>query len=68
MYMHKTMGIMFSELSFPSEEFDEEEDSITRRCTSFGEAAIMISNDSNVFGKTDFFKCFYKGLTEDSTI
>lgn len=68
MYMHKTMGIRLSELSFPSEEFDEEEDPITRRCTSFGEAAIMIANDSNVFSKTDFFKCFYNGFTEDSTI
>ena len=29
-YMHKTMGIRLSELSFPSEEFDEEEDPITR--------------------------------------
>ena len=28
----------------------------------------MIANDSNVFGKTDFFKCFYNGFTEDSTI
>ena len=55
MYMHKTMGIKLSEMSFPSEEFDEEEDPITRHCTSFGEAAIMNANDSNVFGKTDFF-------------
>ena len=28
----------------------------------------MIANDSNVFGKTDFFKCFYNGFIEDSTI
>ena len=28
----------------------------------------MIANDSNVFAKTDFFKCFYNGFTEDSTI
>ena len=62
------MGIKLSELSFPSEEFDEEEDPITRRCTSFDEAAIMIANDSSVFGKMDFFKCFYNGFTEDSTI
>jgi len=38
------------------------------RCTSFGEAAIMIVNDSYVFDKTDFFKCFYNGFTEGSTI
>jgi hypothetical protein len=49
--MHKTMGIRLSEMSFPSKEFEEEEDPITRRCTSFGEAAIMIANDPNVFGK-----------------
>ena len=28
----------------------------------------MIANDPNVFGKTDFFKCFYNGFTENSTI
>ena len=55
-------------MSSPSEEFDEEEDPITRRCTSFGEAAIIIANDSITFGKTDFFKCFYNGFTENSTI
>ena len=60
-------GIKLSEMFFPSEEFDEAEDPITRRFTSFGEAAIMIANDPNVFGKTDFFKCFYNG-SEDSTI
>ena len=62
------MGIKLSEMSFPSKEFDKEEDSITHRCTSFGEAAIMIANDSSVFGKTDFFKCFYNSFTENSTI
>jgi len=68
MYMRKGMVIKLSELSFPSEEYDEGEDSVARRCTSFGEAAIMIANDSNVFGKTDFFRCFYNGFTEYSTI
>ena len=28
----------------------------------------MIANDSSVFGKTDFFKCFYNSFTENSTI
>ena len=55
-YMHKTMGIRLSKMAFPSEDFSEEENPTTRRCTSFGEAAIMIANDPNVFGKTDFFK------------
>ena len=68
MYMRKGMGIKLSELSLPSEEYDEGEDSVARRCTSFGEVAIMIANDSNVFGKTDFFKYFYNGFTEDSII
>jgi len=31
MYMHKTMGIRLSEMSFPSEDFGEEENPITRR-------------------------------------
>jgi hypothetical protein len=66
--MHKAMGIKLPEMSFPSEEFNEEEAPTTHQCTSFGEAAIMIANDSNVFGKTDFFKCFYNDFTENSTI
>jgi len=28
----------------------------------------MIANNSNVFGKTDFLRCFYNGFTKDSTI
>ena len=43
MYMHKTMVVDLSEMKFPSEEFSEEEETITLRCTSFGEAAIMIA-------------------------
>ena len=66
--MHKAMGVKLSKMSFPSEEFDEGENPITHRCTSFGEAAIMIANDPNVFGKIDFFRYFYNGFTEDSTI
>ena len=68
MYMNKAMGIKLSTMSFQSEEFNDGENPITRRCSSFGEVAIMIVNDSNVFGKTDFFRCFYNGFTEDSTI
>jgi len=68
MYMHKIMGIKLSEMSFPSEGFNEGEETVVHQCTSFGEAAIMIANDSNVFGKTDFLRCFYNGFTEDSTI
>ena len=41
---------------------------VTCRCTSFGEAAIMIAIDPNVFGTIDFFKCFYNGFSEYSTI
>ena len=55
-------------MKFPSEEFAEEEETITRRCTSFGEAAIMIANDPNTLGITDFFRCFYQGFAEESTI
>ena len=42
MYMHKTMIVELSEIEFPSENFSEEEETITRRCTSFGEAAVMM--------------------------
>ena len=62
------MGIKLLEMSFPQEDFGEEENPITVRCTSFGEVAIMIANDPNVFGKTNFFKCFYNGFTKNSTI
>ena len=68
MYMHKTMVVDLSEMKFPSEEFSEEEETITRRCTSFGEAAIMIANDPKTLGIIDFFKCFYQGFAEDSII
>ena len=66
--MHKTMVVDLTEIKFPSEEFSEEEDTVTRRCTSFGEAAIMIANDPMTLGITDFFKCFYHGFAENSTI
>ena len=66
--MHKTMVVNLSEMEFPSEEFFEEEETITRQCTSFGEAAIMIANDPQILGITDFFKCFYNGFPETSTI
>ena len=62
MYMHKTMVVSLSEMEFPSEEFFEEEETITRRCTSFGEAAIMIANGPKTLGITDFFRCFYNGF------
>ena len=68
MYMHKTMVVELSEMEFPSENFSEEEETITRRCTSFGEAVIMIANDTKTLGITDFFKSFYNGFSEISTI
>ena len=62
------MVVDLSELKFPSEAYSEEEEMVTRRCTSFGEAAIMIANDPKALGITDFFKCFYNGFPETSTI
>jgi hypothetical protein len=67
MNMNKTMMVNLKEMKFPSEEFSEE-DTVTRRCTSFGKAAIMIANESKILGITDFFKCFYHGFAENSTI
>ena len=63
MYMHKTMVVDLSEMQFPSEEFSEEEETITRRCTSFGEAAIMIANDPKILGITDFFQVLVQWLS-----
>ena len=62
------MVVELSEIEFPSENFSEEEETVTRRCISFGEAAIMIANDPKTLGITDFFKCFYNGFPETSTI
>ena len=62
------MGINMKEMSLPLEEFAEGEEMVTRRCTSFGEADIMITNDPDVFGTTDIFKCFYNRFIDDSTI
>ena len=66
--MHKTMTVELSEIEFPSENFSEEEETVTRRCTLFGEAAIMIANDPKTLGISDFFKSFYNGFPEISTI
>jgi hypothetical protein len=68
MYMHKTMVVDLSEMKFPSEAYSEEEEKVTRRCISFGEAAIMIANNPKILGITDFFKSFYNGFPEISTI
>ena len=65
--MYKTMTVELSEIEFPSENFFEEEETVTRQCTSFGEAAIMIANDPKTLGITDFFKSFYNGFKEIST-
>jgi hypothetical protein len=62
------MIVELSEIEFPSENFSEEEETATRRCTSFGEAVIMIANDPKTLGITDFFKSFYNGFPEISTI
>ena len=56
MYMHQTMGVNLKEMAFPSEESVEGEEIITHRCTSFGEAAIMIANDPKILGIIDFFQ------------
>ena len=48
------MTVELSEIEFPSENFSEEEETVTRRCTSLGEAAIMIANDPKTLGITDF--------------
>jgi hypothetical protein len=53
-------------LSFPSEYPEEQEEKLhkgqkTRRCMSFGEAALAIIIDLSI---TDFFKLFYKDFLE----
>ena len=65
MYMHKTMTVELSEIEFPSENFSEEEETVTRRCTTFGEAAIMIANDPKTLGITDFFQVLLQWFSID---
>ena len=65
-YVHAQNYDELSEIEFPSENFSEEEETVTRRCTSFGEAVIMIANDPKTLGITDFFKSFYNGFPEIS--
>ena len=65
MYMHKTMIVELSEIEFPSENFSEEEEIVTHRCTSFGEAAIMIANDPKTLGITDFFQVLLQWFSID---
>ena len=63
--MHKTMTVELSEIEFPSENFFEEEETVTRQCTSFGEAAIMIANDPKTLGITDFFQVLLQWFSID---
>ena len=49
----------------PSSDFLEKEKERTRRCTSFGEAASAISILVDI---AHFFKGFYNGFAEESTI
>ena len=67
-YVHAQNYDELSEIEFPSENFSEEEETITCQCTSFGEAVIMIANDPKTLGIIDFFKSFYNGFLEISTI
>ena len=67
-YVHAQNYDELSEIEFPSENFSEEKETVTRRCTLFGEAVIMIANDTKTLGITDFFKSFYNGFLEISTI
>ena len=48
------MGLDLRKMSFPSETYAEGQQIQVRRCTSFGESASMIANES--FGMTDFFQ------------
>jgi hypothetical protein len=65
-YMHKVMGLNLRTTSFPSESYAEGQPIQLRRCTSFGEAAILITNDT--LSVTDFFRCFYHGFADEAII
>jgi hypothetical protein len=64
--MHKVMGLNLRTTSFPSESYAEGQPIQLRRCTSFGEAAILITNDT--LSVTDFFRCFYHGFADEAII
>jgi len=65
-YVHAQNYDELSELEFPPENFSEKEETVTCRCTSFGEAVIMIANDPKTLGIIDFFNSFYNGFPEIS--
>jgi len=53
-------------MSFLSENYAEGQPIQFRRCTSFGEAAAMIANDT--LGVTDFFRCFHNSFADETVI
>lgn len=61
LYFHKWTGKVLKDQVFPSENFTQEEEMKTRRCTSFGEAASAIAIPLDLI---ELFKGFYKGFEQ----
>jgi hypothetical protein len=66
--MHKVLGHDLQKMSFPLD-LTEEEKPRTRRCMSYDKAASAFSCDKLTPSRTaTFFRCFYNGFTQESTI
>ena len=69
LYMHKMVVVDLRNLSFPSSNYSEDQEKSLdqeqrfRGCSSFGEAASVISIPLDI---GEFFKRFYKGFSTDS--
>lgn len=65
LYMHRAVGSIIRNRSFPSSDLAEGTTPLTRRCMSFGKASSAIFITTEI---TQLFMLFYNGLTKESYV
>jgi hypothetical protein len=60
LYMHQIVGVNLNNRHFPSSDYKEGENQITKGCQSYGEAASTIVIDQNI---SQLFELFFRGFT-----
>jgi hypothetical protein len=60
LYMHMIVGVNLNNRHFPSPDYKEGENQITKGCQSYGEAASTIIIDQNI---SQLFELFFRGFT-----
>jgi hypothetical protein len=60
LYMHQILGVNLNNRHFPSSDYKEGENQITKACQSYGEAASTIIIDQNI---SQLFELFFRGFT-----